>query len=95
MTHYLSRDPLRLAPMDDLKEAWDGLFEILPATWRTGRPAFNERRGEWSLYAWDASERPKVGRRSREWTSVHPTQAGVVREMARCLGEIGAGRAPR
>ena len=33
---------------------------------------------------------PKVGKRSREWTAIAPTQAHVVREMARCLREIAA-----
>jgi hypothetical protein len=36
-----------------------------------------------------------VGKRSREWTAVAPTELEVVREMARCLGEISAGRVPR
>ena len=35
---------------------------------------------------------PKVGLRSWEWTAVAPTEEGVVREMARCLREIGQGR---
>ena len=43
----------------------------------------------------DPSERPKVGLRSREWTAIASTEEGVVREMARCLRELGAGRAPR
>jgi len=47
------------------------------------------------MYAFDPSERPKVGLRSREWTTVAPTEVGVVREMARCLMEMGEGRAPR
>ena len=93
MTPYLSRDPFRLPPMDDLREACDELLAALPAGWRTGRPAWNERR-EWSLYAWDARERAVVGHRTGEWTAVHPTQAGVVRELARCVRAIHDRRIP-
>ena len=49
----------------------------------------------WSLYAFDPREVPKVGLRSREWTAVARTELGAVREMARCLREIGAGRVSR
>ena len=54
-------------------------------------PAFFERRDEWQLYAFDPTQRPTVGHRSREWTAVHLTQIGVIRSMAKCLREIGAG----
>ena len=37
-------------------------------------------------------EATKVGHRSREWTAIASTEAGVVREMARCLREIRDGR---
>ena len=49
----------------------------------------------WSMYAFDPTEKPKVGHRSREWTAIGPTEARVVREMARCLREISEGRVPR
>ncbi len=52
-----------------------------------------ERR-EWSQYAFDRREKAHIGRRSREWTAVAPTEEGVVREMARCLREITSGRVP-
>lgn len=41
------------------------------------------------------SERPVVGRRSRELQAVAPTEEDVVTEMARCLREIAAGRSPK
>jgi hypothetical protein len=47
------------------------------------------------MYAYDPSERAKVGIRSREWEVEGPTEEYVVREMARCLREIGAGRVPK
>jgi len=48
-----------------------------------------------SHYAFDPAERAVVGVRSREWTALATSEEGVVREMARCLGEIKAGRVPK
>lgn len=36
----------------------------------------------------------EIGKRSREWTAVGPTEAKAVIEMARCLREIAVGRVP-
>ena len=48
------------------------------------------------MYAFDTTERLRKGHgRSREWTAVHPTEVGVVWEMARCLRVIGDGGVPR
>lgn len=79
-------------------DAWDDLHEIqrsLPS-WFVGRPAFEEHRAvPWSMYAFDQTERPKVGRRQREWTAVGPTEEQVIRTMAYCLRELAAGRVPK
>ena len=80
---------------DELLDAWNELHEATPRGWIVCKPAYDERRDQWSLYAYDANERPKVGHRSREWTAVAPTQARVLRGMTICLREITAGRAPR
>ncbi len=83
-------------PVETLEAAWGELHSANEGmAWHVGKPAFDERRDQWSLYAFDPSERPKVGRRSREWTAVHQTQIGVIRSMADCLREIAAGRVPR
>lgn len=80
----------------DLATAWDTVHAANSTlAWHVGSPAFNEQRDEWSMYAFDPTERPKVGQRSREWTAVAPTEERVVIEMARCLREIGAGRVPK
>jgi hypothetical protein len=82
---------------EELAQAWAELHAVNELLgWRLGLPAFFERTSHWELYAFDPTERPKVGRRSREWTASAPTEARVVREMARCLGEIRrTGTAPR
>lgn len=77
-----------------LEEAWDDLHDSTPHGWFAGTPVFHVERQEWAQYAYDTTERVQIGRRSREWTAVHPTQEGVVREMARCLREIAAGNVP-
>ncbi len=81
--------------MGDIKEAWDAVHAAGPPGWHVGRPSHHPERGEWIMHAFDPSERPKVGLRSREWTAVAATEEGVVLEMARCLREIAAGRVPR
>jgi len=62
---------------------------------RGGRLAYHDARRHWPLYAFDPSERAVVGLRQREWEVAGPTEEAVVREMARCLREIGEGRAPK
>ena len=46
------------------------------------------------VYALDPSENAFVGVRRRECTAVAPAEVDVILEMARCLREIAAGRAP-
>ena len=77
------------------EQAWDELHAALPPGWWVGSPSHHPERGEWVLYAFDPSERPVVGARQREWQAVADSELGVVREMARCLREIAAGRAPK
>jgi len=86
---------LIVPPMEDLENAWAELHEAVPRGWQIGGPAFDERKGEWSLYAWDVTERVKAGRRTRDWIAVHPTQSGVLREMARCLRTLDEGQVPK
>lgn len=77
------------------EEAWADLLDATPVGWYVGPPVFHVERDQWALYAFDATERVKIGKRSREWTAVAPTEVGAVRELARCLREIAAGRVPR
>jgi hypothetical protein len=81
--------------MEDREEAWDELLEAKPPGWWLGTPSFHPEKREWLLYAFDPSERPVVVVRKREWTAIAPTELEVVREMARCLRELVAGRTPR
>jgi hypothetical protein len=79
-----------------LESASDELHSATPPGWFVGRPAYEPRRPvPWSMYAFDTTERPKVGKRSRDWTAVAPTEERVIREMARCLREIDEGRVPK
>jgi hypothetical protein len=47
------------------------------------------------MYAFDTNERAVEGKRSGEWTTVAPSELEVVRSMAYCLRELGAGRWPK
>ena len=81
---------------DELLEAWNELHEANERLrWYIGPTTHEPRLAvPWAIYAFDPKERPKVGHRSREWTAAALTEERVVREMARCLREIAAGRVP-
>jgi hypothetical protein len=78
----------------DLEAAWGEVHDATPPDWYVGRPSYHDEPHEWTQYAFDQRERPSVGVRSREWTAVGATEVDVLREMARCLRELGAGRVP-
>ncbi len=77
-----------------LQEAWNAVHDAASSGWHVGRPSLHNERRLWVQYAFDPSERPRVGLRSRERTAVGPTELEVVVEMARCLRAMGEGRAP-
>lgn len=83
--------------MADLEAAWEAVRAATPAGWRVGPANLHDEMGsgQWEQYAWDPSERPNVGVRSREWTAVGETELDCLVEMARCLREIAAGRVPK
>lgn len=74
---------------------WSELQDATPPGWYVGTLVYHLDRREWALYAFDTTEKAHIGKRRREWTAVAPTEEGVVREMARCLREIAAGRTPK
>ena len=81
--------------MTDLEAARAAVHEDTPEGWYVGKPDFEERYNQWSMYAFDPSEKPIVGKRSREWTAVGPTELRCVQTMAYCLRELGEGRWPK
>lgn len=80
--------------MTDVHDAWSRIHEVAPSGWFVGRPGYDPGRHQWTQYAYDPHERPRVGLRSREWMAVGETELDVLEEMARCLAEINAGRVP-
>ena len=78
----------------ELQVAWNELHDATPPNWQVGLPS-QQHGGSWQMYVFDQTEKPKVGNRSREWTAVGQTEAECIREMARCLREISAGRVPK
>lgn len=80
----------------ELVAAWDEVHAANEQLgWQVGRPYFHDERGTWEQYTFDPKERPKVGKRSREWTAIGPTEVDCVRTMAYCLRELAAGRWPK
>jgi hypothetical protein len=45
---------------------------------------FHDEIGVWEQHAYDPSDLPVEGKRTREWTAVGPTEEACVAEMARC-----------
>ena len=82
-------------PDPDLAAAWAAVHEATPEGGYVGRPMEHPERNEWSMFAFDPSETPVVGKRSREWTAVGQTELRCVQTMAYCLRELGAGRWPK
>ncbi len=62
--------------MTDLAAAWDALHEATPAGWYVGRPSYHDERREWLMYAFDPSERPKVGLRTGNGRRSHRLGSG-------------------
>jgi hypothetical protein len=79
----------------DLHEAWEQVHANTPLGWYVGRPGYEERYDQWSMYASDPSEKAVVGKRSREWTAIGRTEVEYVESMAYCLAELNEGRWPK
>jgi hypothetical protein len=77
--------------VDDLEAAWNEVHDTRLDHWYVGRPV-DHKPGEWPMYAFDTPEtrRRGVGHRTQEWIATATTEARVIREMPRCLREIGA-----
>lgn len=81
--------------MSGLEAAWDELRAANTMSWQVGQPYLHDERNHWEQYAFDPSERPIDGKRSREWVAVGPTEVRCIREMARCLRAFREGRWPK
>lgn len=78
-----------------MEQAWADVHANTPQGWSIGQPGWEKENHRWSMYAFDPTERPFVGKRSREWTALGETELDCVRRMAYCLGELKAGRWPK
>jgi hypothetical protein len=62
---------------------------------RACRPgSLTKRKQEWILYVFDLIELPVGWRTAPTADGVHPTEVGVIQEMARCLLDRLRGRHP-
>ena len=78
---------------DDLVAAWDALHAPTPPGWYVGRPSHHPERQESVMFAFDPSERPKVGLRSLSGRrSETPRKASCGRWRAACGRSAKAGR---
>ena len=70
--------------MTDLEAAWDAVHAALAAGWYVGRLSYHDERDEWLTYAFDPTERPEVGLRSRA-----DRGAGAAAEVSESTLRIG------
>lgn len=75
-----------------LAAAWDELHAATPPGWQVGRPYFHDEGDHWEQYAWLPSGRARGTGPKKEWIAVGATEVECVREMTRCLVELGQGR---
>jgi len=82
------------AVRSERERAWSELIDATPPDWYVGTPVYHSERQQWAMYAYDTREQAHIGKRTREWTAVAPTEDRR-REVARCLREFAAGRVPK
>ena len=70
----------------ELQAAWNEVHLATPPNWTVGLPS-QRHGGSWEMYAFDQTEKPKIGRRDREWTATGQTEEECIREM----GALSAG----
>ncbi len=67
--------------MKEIEVAWNAVHDATPTGWCVGRPSLHNEPRQWVMYAFDPSERPSAGLRSREWTAVGATDVEAVAKM--------------
>jgi hypothetical protein len=72
----------------DIAATWAEVHAATPAGWFVGRQGYDNTHRQWTMYAFDPKEKPRVGLRSREWTCVGVDELHVLREMAKALRVI-------
>ena len=83
MPTKLALDAGYRSPMpDDLEAAWAAVHDATPTGWYVGQPSYHDDRHQWAMYAFDPSERPSVGTRSRDWTAIEREGSTRRPEMA-------------
>ncbi len=81
--------------MSELDDAWGEVYAVLPAGWTVTRPTYHlESGGYWVAYCRDTRYR-KDKPTPPFWEAMGPTEADSLRELARCIGELVEGRAPK
>jgi hypothetical protein len=77
---------------DNLEEAWQAVYAVLPPEWAVTKPVHHPELGSWVAYARNTRYR-KTGVPFVE--AVGPTEPRALHELARCIVEVLAGRVPK
>jgi hypothetical protein len=81
--------------MKELEEAWNAVWDVLPAGWTVSRPTYplGERRLPGRLLPRHAL--PGGQTDPPYWEAIGRTEADALRELAQCIRELLDGRVPK
>ena len=86
----LGGDPVRVS--DELEQAWDQVYDVLPFRWFVVKPVHHPERGYWVAFA----RNPHARKTDPPFVeAIGPTESEALVELARCIREVLAGRVPR
>jgi hypothetical protein len=64
---------------DAINEAWDALYESVPARWHVGKPSYDPGRHAWSVTAW--GPHPGRGKSPQSVSGVGEDEAAALRDL--------------
>jgi hypothetical protein len=76
----------RDATSEALNEAWDALYDSLPARWHIGKPSYEPERAAWSATAW--GPRPDRGEARQSVTGTGDTEVAALRDLDHRLRRV-------
>jgi hypothetical protein len=69
-----------------LREAWDALYDSLPARWHIGRPTYDARGAGWSVTGWGPSN--GGGDAPHTMTGTGNTEVAALRDLDKRFGGV-------
>jgi hypothetical protein len=80
--------------MGELEDAWDAVWDVLPAGWSVAQPVYHEDLNYWVAYCRDPHHRPDKPTPPYVEAAA-PTEPLALRDLARNVREVLKGRVPK